>query len=94
MAKVSVVFGRWDERWPLMQPNPRASENIDSSTSSQASSNSATKADNCVEISTTGNIWVTLDGTTAAEGTHFLIPTGTTRTFPVMVGASVRVINA
>jgi hypothetical protein len=94
MAKVSVVFGRWHGSKPILS-KANQSENIDSSGTSQTSSNTGTTADDCVEVAASGGaVWITLDGTTAEEGTHFLIPDGSTRHFDAGLGTKVKVINA
>jgi hypothetical protein len=94
MATVNIVFGRWNERWPLLGV-VHQSEAITSSGTAQNSSNTGTTKDNCVEITTSGgDIWITLDGTTAAEGDHFLVLNGSTRHVPAGLGTVISVIDA
>ena len=93
MATVSVIFGKWHSSKPVIARRNQ-SEAITSSGASQTSSNTGTKDDDCVEICTTGGaVWVTLDGTTAASGTGFLLPDGTTRHFDAGFGTVVKVID-
>lgn len=94
MATVSVVFGKWHGSKPVISKRNQ-SEVITSSASSQTSSNTGTKADDYVEVATSGGaVWVTIDGTTAAAGTGFLLPDGTTRHFDAGLNTVVKVINA
>ena len=94
MATVSVVFGKWHSSKPVISKRNQ-SEAVTSSGSSQTSSNTGTKADDCVEIATSGGaVWVTVDGTTAAAGTGFLLPDGTTRHFEAGFGTVVKIIDA
>ena len=94
MATVSVIFGTWHDKEPIMS-KANQSEVLTSSGTSQTSANTGTTADQCVEVATSGGaIWVTLDGTTAAAGTHFLLPDGTTRTFDAGFGTQVKIIDA
>ena len=94
MATVSVVFGKWHGKQPVMSGRNQ-SEAITSSGASQTSSNTGTTDDDCVEVATSGGaVWVTVDGTTAAAGTGFLLPDGTTRTFDAGFGTQVKVIDA
>ena len=93
MATVSVIFGKWHSTKPVISKRNQ-SEAITSSGSSQTSSNTGTKNDDCVEIATSGNaVWVTIDGTDAASGTGFLLPDGTTRHFDAGFGTQVKVID-
>ena len=94
MATVSVVFGKWHGSKPIMAKRNQ-SEAITSSGTSQTSSNTGTAADDCVEVATSGGaVWVTTDGTTAAAGTGYLLPDGTTRHFDAGAGTQVKVIDA
>jgi hypothetical protein len=94
MATVSVVFGVKHEELPFLK-RANQSEAITSSGTSQASSNTGTIKDDCVEVATSGGaIWVTVDGSTAAAGNQFLLPDGTTRHFVAGFGTQVRVIDA
>lgn len=94
MATVSVVFGKWHSSKPVISKRNQ-SEAVTSSGSSQTSSNTGTKADDCVEVATSGGaVWVTIDGTTAAAGTGFLLPDGTTRHFDSGFGTQVKIIDA
>jgi hypothetical protein len=94
MATVSVIFGNWHTNKPVIS-RLNQSEVITSSGVSQTSSNTATKNDDCVEVSVTGgSVWITLDGTTPASGTGFLLPDGTTRHFDSSFGTQVKVIDA
>ena len=94
MATVSVVFGTWHSKQPIMS-KANQSEVLTSSGASQTSANTGTVKDNCVEVATSGGpIWVTLDGTTAAAGEGFLLPDGTTRTFDAGSSTQVKIIDA
>ena len=94
MATASVVFGNWHDSKPVMV-KANQSEAITTSGSSQTSSNTGQKRDDCVEVAVTGGaIWVTIDGTTAAAGEGFLLPDGTTRTFDAGFGVQVKIIDA
>jgi hypothetical protein len=94
MATVSVVFGKWHGKKPVITVRNQ-SEVITSSGASQTSSNTGTVGDDCVEVATSGGaVWVTIDGTTAAAGTGFLLPDGTTRHFDAGFGTVVKVIDA
>lgn len=94
MATVSVVFGKWHHMKPIIAVRNQ-SEAITSSASSQTSSNTGGTNDDCVEVATSGGaVWVTIDGTTAAAGTGFLLPDGTTRHFDAGSGTQVKVIDA
>jgi hypothetical protein len=77
MAKVSVVFGKWHGSKPILS-KANQSENIDSSGSSQTSQVILARVQTTAwRLATSGGaVWITLDGTTAAAGTHFLIPDG------------------
>ena len=94
MATVSVVFGKWHSTKPIISRRNQ-SEAVTSSGVSQTSSNTGTAADDCVEVATSGGaVWVTVDGTTAASGTGFLLPDGTTRHFDAGLGTQVKLIDA
>ena len=90
---VSVVFGKWHGSKPVMS-RLNQSEVLTSTASSQTSANTGTKEDDCVEIATAGGaLWVTLDGVTAAVGTGFFLPDGTTRTFDAGFGTVIKVLG-
>ena len=94
MATVSIVFATWHHSKPVIAVRNQ-SEVITSSGSSQTSVNTGTAKDDVVEVaSVNGAIWATIDGTTAAAGTGFLIPDGTTRHFDVGFGSQVKLIDA
>ena len=92
-ATVGIVFGKWHSSQPVMS-KLNDSEAVTTTGSAQTSTNTGTKADDCVEVATSGgDIWVTLDGTTPASGTGFFLPDGTTRTFDAGFGTVVKVIG-
>ena len=94
MATVSVVFGTRHEELPFLK-RANQSEVVTSSGTSQTSSNTGQKTDDCVEVATSGGaIWISLDGTDASAGNQFLLPDGTTRHFQCGVGTSVKIIDA
>lgn len=92
MATIGIAFGTWNPRMGLMETINQA-ENIESSGSSQTSSNTGTDADEVVEVATAGAIWVTRDGTTAAVGEGSFVPANTTRHFPAGFGTVIKVID-
>ena len=94
MATVSVVFGVKDDELPFLKYATQ-SEDLTSSGASQTSTNSGLSGDDCVEVATSsGAIWVSLDGTDAAAGHQFLLPDGTTRHFAAGIGTQVKIIDA
>ena len=91
MATVSIVFGNWHSKQPVMSRHNQT-EAITSSGTAQTSSNTGTAGDDCVEVATSGGaVWVALDGNDASSTNGYMLPDGTTRTFDAGFGTTVSV---
>lgn len=94
MPTVSVVFGKWHHKHPLVA-KARASEAITSGVANVESTNTGTKDDDFVEVSVSGGaVWIKVGPTgPASSGDTFLLPDGTTRHFDAGTGTKVNVID-
>ena len=97
MAVINVVFARAVERSAqVIASIPYSATRIDTTATSQASTNAAGNEDVCQLTVTGGDVWVKFGATpVAAAGSDFLITSGQTREFGHLPpGTKVAAINA